>query len=110
MIVGAYILLDLILYKDYFSKIKNESVYKIYLIHRIFDDNILLSKWLNWRTHHDGPGDDILVLGVRLDTVVEGNSEQDVQKLTLVLVDAFHLESLGGELIFENQVKRWYSR
>ncbi len=101
-IVGAYLLLGLILYKDYFSKIKNEYVYKIYLIHIIFDDNILLSQWSNWRTHHDGPGDDGLVLRVWLDTVVKRNSEQDVQQLTLVLVDALHLESLGEKRILEN--------
>ena len=48
---------------------------------------------LNQPTHHHCSGDDVLVLGVRLDAVVERDCEQDVQQLTLVLVDSLNLES-----------------
>ena len=42
-------------------------------------------------TDHDCPWNDLLVLGVALDPVVEGDGVHDVQQLTLVLVDALHL-------------------
>jgi hypothetical protein len=45
-------------------------------------------------TNHDCPGDDLLVLGVAFDSVVEGDRVHDVQQLTLVLVDAFHLKNI----------------
>ena len=44
-------------------------------------------------TDHDGPGDDCLVLGVGLDPVVEGYGVKDVQQLTLVFVNPFHLNN-----------------
>ena len=43
-------------------------------------------------TDHDCPGHDLPVLGVALDPVVEGHGVQDVEQLTLVLVDSLHLQ------------------
>jgi hypothetical protein len=50
-------------------------------------------------THHDGPGDNVFVLRVRLDPVVEGDGMQDVQQLTLVFVDALDLQRLSCLLV-----------
>jgi hypothetical protein len=55
-------------------------------------------------THHDGPGDNVFVLRVRLDPVVEGDGMQDVQQLTLVFVDALDLQRLSCLITILRQI------
>ena len=47
----------------------------------------------------------MLILGVAFDSVVEGDGVHDVQQLTLVLVDTFHLIKKCFIFILQKQLK-----
>ena len=47
----------------------------------------------------------MLILGVAFDSVVQGDGVHDVQQLTLVLVDTFHLITKGFIVILQIQLK-----
>ena len=47
----------------------------------------------------------MFVLGVAFDSVVEGDGVHDVQQLTFVLVDTFHLKIMNSNLNIFQSVK-----
>jgi len=55
--------------------------------------------------NHDCPGHDVFVLGVAFDSVVEGDGVHDVQQLTFVLVDTFHLKKFISIIKYFSQSK-----